>query len=82
MCREPDFNNLKVGSLVLAKSNENGLWARAVVLDITHGTSNDEGSCVVKYETKGLGEIELPMQNVFPLTGNGIFTSYLDILKV
>lgn len=58
---------------MLAKSNEGGLWARAVVLDITHGTSNNDGSCVVKYETKGLGEIELPMQNVFPLIGEGYY---------
>ena len=57
MCREPDFNNLKIGSLVLAKSCEGGLWSRAVVLDVTHGTSNNDGSCVVKYETKGLFSI-------------------------
>jgi len=72
MCREPDFKNLKIGSLVLAKSCEGGLWSRAVVLDVTHGTSNNDGSCVVKYETKGLGETEVPMQNIFPLIGNGI----------
>jgi hypothetical protein len=63
---------LKVGNLVLAKSFEGGLWARAIILDITHGTLNNEGSCVVKYETKGLGEIEVPMQNIFPLNGKGI----------
>ncbi|XP_001952828.1 zinc finger CCCH-type with G patch domain-containing protein [Acyrthosiphon pisum] len=68
--KEPDFNNLKIGSLVLAKSCEGGLWSRAVVLDVTHGTSNNDGSCVVKYETKGLGETEVPMQNIFPLIGN------------
>lgn len=70
--REPEFSSLKVGNLVLAKSFESGLWARAIILDITHGTSNNEGSCVVKYETKGLGEIEVPMQNIFPLNRNGI----------
>jgi len=69
--REPDFKSLKIGSLVLAKSCESGLWSRAVVLDITHGTSNNDGSCIVKYETKGLGEIEVPMQNIFPLIGIG-----------
>lgn len=63
---------MKVGNLVLAKSSEGGLWARAIILDITHGTLTDEGSCIVKYETKGLGEIEVPMQNIFPLNGNGI----------
>ncbi|XP_025198636.1 zinc finger CCCH-type with G patch domain-containing protein [Melanaphis sacchari] len=68
--KEPDFKNLKVGSLVLAKSCEGGLWSRAIVLDITHGTSNNDGSCIIKYETKGLGEIEVPMQNIFPLIGN------------
>lgn len=68
--KEPDFNNLKIGSLVLAKSCGSGLWSRAIVLDITHGTSNNDGSCVVKYETKGLGETEVPMQNIFPLIGN------------
>lgn len=62
---------MKVGSLVLAKSHEGGLWARAFVLDVTHGTSNNDGSCVVKYETKGLGEVEIPMHNIFPLIGNG-----------
>jgi len=62
---------LKVGSLVLAKSCEGGLWSRAVVIDITHSTTHNEGSCVIKYETKGLGEIEVPMQNIFPLLGNG-----------
>lgn len=72
MCREPDFKNLKIGSLVLAKSCEDGLWSRAIVLDVTHGTSNNDGSCIVKYETKGLGETEVPMQNIFPLIGNGI----------
>jgi hypothetical protein len=72
MYREPDFKNLKKGSLVLAKSCEGGLWSRAVVLDITHSTTNNDGSCIVKYETKGLGETEVPMQNIFPLIGNGI----------
>lgn len=63
---------MKIGSLVLAKPCEGELWARAVVLDVTHGTSNNEGTCVVKYETKGLGETEVPMENIFPLIGNGI----------
>lgn len=71
ICREPDFNNLKVGSLVLAKSHEGGLWSRAIVLDITHSTSSNDSSCVVKYETKSLGETEVPMQNIFPLIGDG-----------
>jgi len=61
---------LKTGSLVLAKSCKDDLWARAIVLDVTHSTGNKEGSCVVKYETKGLGETEVPMQNIFPLIGN------------
>jgi len=72
MCREPDFNSLKRGSLVLAKPCEGDLWTRAIVLDVTHGTSNNEGTCVVKYETQGLGETEVPMQNIFPLIGSGI----------
>lgn len=72
MYREPDFDSLKVGSLVLAKSGNGGLWARAIILDIIHGNSAIEGICVVKFETKGLGEIEVPMQNIFPLIGNGI----------
>lgn len=63
---------MKIGSLVLAKPCESNLWTRAVVLDVTHGTSNNDGTCVVKYETKGLGETEVPMQNIFPLNGNGI----------
>lgn len=71
--REPDFNNLKVGSLVLAKNCE-GLWSRAVVLDITHGSSNNDGTCIVKYETKVLGELEIPMHDIFPLIGNGIIS--------
>ncbi|VVC37070.1 G-patch domain,Zinc finger, CCCH-type [Cinara cedri] len=68
--KEPDFNLLKVGSLVLAKSCEGGLWARAIIVDIVHSTSTNEGTCVVKFEIKGLGEIEVPMQNIFPLIGN------------
>lgn len=72
-CREPDFNNLKVGNLVLAKGCEGSLWARATVLDITHGTSNTEGTCVVKFETKALGDVEVPMQNIFPLAGGIVF---------
>lgn len=61
-----------MGSLVLAKSYEGGLWARAIILDIIQGTSTNEGTCVVKFETKALGEIEVPMQNIFPLTSNSI----------
>ncbi|XP_025425130.1 zinc finger CCCH-type with G patch domain-containing protein [Sipha flava] len=76
--KEPEFNNLKVGNLVLAKSFEGGLWARAIILDITHGTLNNEGSCVVKYETKGLGEIEVPMQNIFPLNGKDNESNYIS----
>jgi len=70
--KEPDFENLKVGCLVLAKPITSKLWSRATVLDITHSTSNNDGSCVVKYETKGLGEIEVPMQNIFPLINNDV----------
>lgn len=55
----------------MAKSNNNNIWARAIVLDITHGNLNDNGSCVVKYEYKKLGEMEVPMQNIFPLSENG-----------
>lgn len=79
--KEPDFKNLKIGSLVLAKSCESGLWSRAVVLDITHGTSNNDGSCIVKYETKGLGEIEVPMQNIFPLIGIGNDEEFYELLS-
>lgn len=63
---------MKIGSLVLAKSSKDGLWSRATVLDITHGTSDNDGTCVVKYETKGLGETEIAMQDIFPLIGDGI----------
>lgn len=69
-----------MGSLVLAKSCEGGLWARAIILDITHSTSTNEGTCVVKFETQGFGEIEIPMQNIFPLIDNSIIILFLYFL--
>ncbi|XP_050525690.1 zinc finger CCCH-type with G patch domain-containing protein isoform X2 [Daktulosphaira vitifoliae] len=66
--KEPNFEKLKKGSLVLAKTSE-GIWARAIILDLVHSTSTNDGICVVRYETKSFGETEVSMQNIYPLEG-------------
>ncbi|XP_050438487.1 zinc finger CCCH-type with G patch domain-containing protein-like isoform X2 [Adelges cooleyi] len=63
---EPNFEHLRIGSLVLANTYKGCLWSKAVVLDIEYGTSIKDGTCLVRYNTIGLGVARVPMHDIYP----------------
>ncbi|KAF5295086.1 hypothetical protein FQA39_LY13237 [Lamprigera yunnana] len=61
---EPNFEQLKIGSLVLAKQ-ENKLWSRGKVLQIS------EDNCTIQFESNQ-NALNLQLQHVLPLEGESL----------